>query len=291
MRECSVICALARATGALTKPHVDNPRLDAEVLLSWVLGVDRHYLYLDRDKQLKPEELEAYRKAVARRAAGTPLHYITGYREFMALEFAVSPAVLIPRPETEILVEHAAVFLNRRASRLRRAVDLGTGSGIIAVCLARMVEDVIVWAVDSSSAALDLAAKNARRLGVADKITFIEGDLFKPLERHLKPGFVVDVVVSNPPYIPTGDMPKLPTDVQAEPGRALDGGPDGLAFYRRIVPGAMPFLAEGGMLALEVGYGKADSVAGMLQECGYHDITVKKDYAGIERVVSGIVKA
>jgi release factor glutamine methyltransferase len=286
MRNSSIINVLADAANRLKAPHVNNPRLDAEVLLAWVLKTDRHRLYLEKERELSFDELVAYDSAVSQRYAGSPLQYITGFKEFMGLEFAVAPGVLIPRPETEILVEHAALYLSG-LNKPRSVLDLGTGSGAIAVCLARLVENVKVYAIDLSETALKTAEGNACRLKVADKITFLKGDLLEPLKDSKFDGLVFDVIVSNPPYIPSGDMSELPADVRMEPETALNGGMDGLDFYRCIIPEALRFLAYGGMLAFEVGAGQAQTVAQIMRDHKYFNINVIKDFSGFERVVSG----
>lgn len=258
---------------------IDNPRLDAEVLLSHILGKDRLYLYTNFDQPLTPEELASFREAVKRRAIRMPVAYITGYKEFMGLDFAVSPAVLIPRPDTEILVEAA---LARLADKPEPAIaDLGTGSGAIIVSILTKLVAASGMAVDVSAAALAVAEENAARHEVGARLGFYLGDLFGPLA-----GKKFDAILSNPPYIPDADIAGLSAEVRQEPYQALAGGNDGLNFYRRIVTQAAGYLKPAGFLALEVGIDQAglvgtlaDAASGLTLEA------IIKDYAGIERVV------
>ncbi|HHY36301.1 MAG TPA: peptide chain release factor N(5)-glutamine methyltransferase, partial [Firmicutes bacterium] len=262
--------ALRAGTGFLKASRLaDNPRLDAEVLLRYLLGISRTELYRDLDEDLPALVLSRYRELLARRAAGEPLQYLTGEREFMGLDFRVTPAVLIPRPETEIVVETALELARQELSPAKdkplTLVDLGTGSGAIAVSLARFLPGARVYGVDISGAALAVAWENARRHGVADRITLCCGDFLTPLAAV---GLFsrVDLLVSNPPYIPRGDLDNLPREVRVfEPRRALDGGEDGLEFYRRLAAGAPAFLRPGGWLVLEVGQGQAAAVRGLLE--------------------------
>ncbi|MDR3589094.1 MAG: peptide chain release factor N(5)-glutamine methyltransferase [Negativicutes bacterium] len=258
---------------------VESPRLDAEVLLSHILGKDRLYLYVNFDQPLQAGELAAFREAVKHRATRVPVAYITGRKEFMGLGFAVTPAVLIPRPDTEVLVEAALNLLKDTGEP--RILDLGTGSGAIIVSLLSKLAGACGVAVDISPEALAVAAKNAAVLGVADRLTMEQGDLFAPVA-----GRTFDAIVSNPPYISAGDLAGLAPEVRREPALALDGGADGLAFYRRIVAGAGARLSQEGFVALEVGAGQAPAVAALAGEAsGLGPAAIIKDYAGIERVV------
>lgn len=258
---------------------IENPRLDAEVLLSHILGKSRLYLYTNFDQPMTQGELASFREAVKRRAMRIPVAYIIGSKEFMGLDFAVSPAVLIPRPDTEILVEAA---LARLSDKPEPAIaDLGTGSGAIIISMLAKLVDGSGVAVDISAAALAVAQKNAVRHGVDSRLEFRQGDLFGPLT-----GKKFDAILSNPPYIPEADITGLSAEVQQEPYQALAGGKDGLDFYRRIVTHAAGYLKPEGFLAVEVGINQAglvgalaDAASGLVQEA------IIKDYAGIERVV------
>ncbi len=258
---------------------IDNPRLDAEVLLCHILGKDRLYLYTHFDQPLTPEELAAYRQAVKQRAMHIPVAYINGYKEFMGLDFQVNQAVLVPRPDTEILVEAA---LERLSSAKAPAVaDLGTGSGAIIVSILVKLNAAVGTAVDISAAALDIAAENAERHGVADRLSCLQGDMLLSLA-----GKQFDALLSNPPYIPDGDIAGLSQEVRQEPRLALAGGTDGLDFYRRIVAQGADYLKPGGFIAVEVGIDQAVAVAQLANAASCLKAeTIIKDYAGIERVV------
>lgn len=258
---------------------VDNPRLDAEVLLSHVLGQNRLYLYVHFDQPLIKEELSAYREMVKTRVNGAPVAYITGKKEFMGLEFAVTPDVLIPRPDTEILVE--AVMNRLRGIENPDVLDIGTGSGAIFVSLLAKVPNAAGIAVDISAAALTVAAANGARYLQGRRMDFRQGDLFSAVE-----GYRFDGIVSNPPYIPDGDISSLAAEVRREPRLALAGGEDGLDFYRRIVKESPGYVKPGGFVALEVGVYQAQAVAAMANKEGCFTVEeIIKDYGGIDRVV------
>lgn len=258
---------------------VASPRLDAEVLLSHILGKDRMYLYVNFDQPLEPTELAAFREAVKKRAQRVPVAYITGRREFFGLSFAVTPAVLIPRPDTEVLVEAAQGRLQGRTSPL--VLDIGTGSGAIIISLLHKLPEARGTAVDISNEALTVARANAGRLGVGDRLELMRGDLFAPVADR-----VFDAIVSNPPYIADADLAHLEPELRCEPQAALAGGADGLDFYRRLVGGAAALLAPGGFLAVEVGAGQAPQVVALTTPASdLAPAEIVKDYAGIERVV------
>ncbi|HWR42578.1 peptide chain release factor N(5)-glutamine methyltransferase [Sporomusa sp.] len=258
---------------------IDNPRLDAEVLLSHILGKDRLYLYTNFDQPLTPEELAAYRDTVKRRAVRAPVAYITGYKEFMGLNFTVSPAVLIPRPDTEILVE---TVLGRLAAAQDPCIaDLGTGSGAIIISILTKLTTAMGVAVDISTDALAVTKENAVRHGVAERLELHQGDLLAPLS-----GRKFDVITSNPPYIPDRDIAGLSAEVRQEPRLALAGGSDGLDFYRRIVAEGAAYLNPGGFIAVEVGINQAGPVAALANPVSsLKTEAIVKDYAGIDRVV------
>ena len=277
---------------------IENPRLDSEVLLSHLLKLDRVGLYLNYDRLLSKEELSSFREMVKRRGGREPLQYITGHQEFWSLDFKVTPDVLIPRPETEILVEEAIKVVSGQGSGASESrspiiLDLCTGSGCIAVSLAKEFENAVVYAVDISDAALKVARENSERHGVKDRVTFLSGDLYKafenrpPITDH-RP-LLFDLVVSNPPYVKSEDIPNIQPEVRDyEPRMAVDGGPEGLDFYKRIVSGAPAHLLSGGWLMVEVGEGQAATVSEMMKNTGsFESISTAKDLAGIDRVVKG----
>jgi release factor glutamine methyltransferase len=255
---------------------IENARLEAEWLLCAATGLDRVGLYLNYDKPLNREELTAFRQMVARRARREPLQHILGSQEFCGLEFRVSPDVLIPRHDTETLVEEAL----RRAPGAARVLDIGTGSGCIAVSLARRLPDARVSAIDISAAALEMARANAQAHGV--EVEFLHGSLLEPVA-----GRCFDLIVSNPPYIASADIHLLEPEVRnGDPRLALDGGPDGLDIYRRLIPASLEHLEPGGWLLLEVGMGQARDVAEMFRMAdGYGQVVSSCDPGGIERVV------
>lgn len=258
---------------------LDSPRLDAEVLLSSVLKKDRIFLYVHFDEPLMAEELAAYKALIKRRVAREPVAYILGHREFMKLDFKVDRSVLVPRPDTEILVQ---AVLDRLPEGGQRVADIGTGSGAIAISLAYYRPELRVTATDISAAALAVAGENAAALGVTERVEFAEGNLLEPLTGKYA------AVVSNPPYVSKADMEALMPEVKNwEPHGALYGGPDGLDFYRQLAKESGNYLEPGGLIALEVGLGEAALAAGMLEENGFSEIEIKRDYAGIERVVMG----
>lgn len=268
---------LQKAEGFLRERGSSTPRLDAQLLLAHVLGCDRVRLYLDFEKPLREEELGAFRSLVRRRANREPLAYILGQREFWSLAFKVDPRALIPRPDSETLVEEAArLFAVHPPTRI---ADIGTGSGCLAAALASLFPHATGVAVDVDPEALALARENLAMLGIGDRIETREGHLLEPLA-----GETFDLIAANLPYIPSGDLPRLPPDVLFEPRRALDGGPDGLALIREIVASVRPHLRPGGVLLLEVGAGQAETVRNL---CAVHGkVHTRQDTAGIERVVA-----
>lgn len=257
---------------------IEGGRRDAELLLGETLTLDRVGLYLNFDRPLLAEELAAFRQRVERRARREPLQYILGRCEFWSLPFVVTPAVLIPRPDTEVLVEEAL----KRLPSGGRVLDVGLGSGAIAVALAHERSDALVAGIDASPEALVVAQQNAAANGLAARVNFRHGDLF-----HLEGG-PYDLIVSNPPYIAAGEMAELMPEVRDfEPQRALVAGTDGLACYRALLPGALAQLAAGGWLLVEVGAGQAAAVRELFAVAGYGEIFTTCDFAGIERVVGG----
>ncbi|MPN09934.1 Release factor glutamine methyltransferase [bioreactor metagenome] len=258
---------------------VDNPRLDAEVLLSHILGKDRLYLYVNFDQPLQPAELTAFRDAVKRRAARQPVAYIIGSKEFMGLDFKVTPAVLIPRPDTEILVETAISRLENIDTPC--VLDIGTGSGAIIISVIAKLKSAQGAAVDISNEALAVAADNARCNGAAERLQFYQGDLFNPVV-----GQKFDAVLSNPPYIPNEEIAGLEPEVRREPKLALAGGKDGLDYYRRLIDQGPAYLKPGGFMAFEVGIGQAALIADLAAKNRVLQVVeIVKDYAGIDRVV------
>ncbi|MBL8949839.1 MAG: peptide chain release factor N(5)-glutamine methyltransferase [Myxococcaceae bacterium] len=269
---------LGWTTQHFEKADVDAPRLTAELLLAHTLKLDRVRLYTELDRPLHKDELAAYRALIQQRSAGEPTQYLTGQKEFYGRRFAVDSRVLIPRPETELLVE--AVVKRLKPARV---LDLCTGSGCIAVTIACELPEASVWAVDLSGGTCAVARFNADALGAGARVTVLEGDLFGAVPTGAK----FDVIVSNPPYVKTGELKTLQREVQREPKLALDGGADGLDVVRRIAAEAQGWLKAGGSLALEIGDGQGDSVRDILMRAGYHDVVIERDLARLDRLAFG----
>jgi release factor glutamine methyltransferase len=264
---------------------VDNARLDAELLLAEVLGLTRTQIYTSFERPLAPAEVDRFRELVRRRAAREPVAYITGRREFWSLDFAVDRRVLVPRPETELVVEIAVDALRARGSNGAGllAADIGTGSGAIAVAIAKELPDARVIATDRSEAALEIAPANASRHGVDGRIEFRTGDGCAPLAG----AGPFDVIASNPPYVRKAEIATLAPEVREwEPKWALESGPEGMDVTQPMVEDAFELLAPGGSLVVEVGTQSA-----LVRDCfmrrGYDAVTVRRDLAGLERVVTG----
>ncbi len=259
-------------------PHRDRARRDAETLLLHLLGKNRAWMLAHLDDELGYEWSEQYIALLERRLAGEPMQYIFGEAEFYRLPFRVTPDVLIPRPETEHVVEKVLELAKSFAAP--RIVDVGTGSGAIAVALAHELPAAIVTATDLSAAALNVAQENAQRNGVAERVRFLEGDLLAPVA-----GEQFDMVVSNPPYVSVADRASLAVEVRDyEPQQALFAGADGLDVYERLIPLAFAALAPGGYLALEIGHGQEPPVGALLGEAGFESISFTPDLQGIPRV-------
>ena len=262
-----------------------NARLDAEMLLCHALGRNRAWLITHIHDAFGDEVRTLFESTVDRRATREPLQHIIGTQEFWGLEFLVTPDVLIPRHETELIIESSLAFIRDRGTP-QRIVDLCTGSGCIAVSLAKELPRAQVFATDRSAKALDIARQNARVHDVADRIRFFEGDLFGPLEELDIQG-QVDIIVSNPPYVSAGELSTLQAEVRDfEPEMALIAGPEGSEFHERIISAAPGYLRQRGALIMEMGVDQAVRVAGMIRENGqYGQYEILKDLAGIERVI------
>lgn len=264
---------------------IESPRLDAEVLLAHVLEKQRIYLYVHFDEPLQPGELAAYREMIKKRVLRVPVAQILGEKEFMGLTFKVTADTLVPRPDTEILVQAAVDRLRAMAGEEPlRFADIGTGSGAICLSVLHYLSDTVADTVDISPAARAVAEENAASLGLADRVTFHTGDLLQPLS-----GISFAAILSNPPYIPEADIATLAPEVRLkEPHTALSGGQDGLDFYRRLAKEAPAMLVPGGFTAFEVGIHQAGDVTDLLKANPLIDRTeILPDYAGIDRVVVG----
>ena len=276
---------LSHGVQRLVAAGIQSARLDAEVLLGHVLALTREQLIAGLALPLRTEQVRRYETLLTRRLQREPVAYITERQEFWSLNFLVTPAVLIPRPETERLIEVSLMLASDLCSdKPLSVIDIGTGSGAIAVSLAKELVAARIWATDISPAALAIAHNNASLNGVADRITFLCSDLLMSLPAGTGP---MDLMVSNPPYIRRDQYPTLEPEVgQWEPRAALDGGADGLDFYRRIAAQAVPFLAPNGVVVLEIGAEMGREVAALFNDTScYSDVAIFQDYAGRDRVV------
>ncbi|MGC1106571.1 MAG: peptide chain release factor N(5)-glutamine methyltransferase [Candidatus Acidiferrales bacterium] len=283
--EVTVRSALRDAMGRLQEMQVPSFTLAAELLLMHTLGRDRAWVYSHPEASLDGEASRKFFELVAQRASGVPTQYLTGKQEFWGLEFEITPAVLIPRPETEHVVEVAMERLGeeRRKENLRIA-DIGTGSGCIAVALAHELRGAEILATDISGAALEIARRNAKRHGVSERIRFVECDLLDAAaaeERRF------DLIVSNPPYVARAEELQLPKEVREhEPREALFGGVTGPEIYARLIAEAAQHLRSGGLLVVEIGYGALEAVRPIFDNASWKEIRVTNDLAGIPRIIS-----
>jgi len=278
--------ALSEGRAALAEAAaVGTSALDASLLLAEVLNTSRSSLLAADSRPLDEASLAAFRELLKRRLAGECVAYIVGSKEFYGLDFQVTPAVLVPRPDTETLVEASLDEIAKLAktNQTVRVVDLCTGSGAIAIALKHSVPELEVWAADISAEALAIARANAARLLPADAIHFCHGDLFGALGADGALAF--HLIVSNPPYVPAAEIAGLAPEVRGEPHIALDGGDDGLAVIRGIISGAPQFLCPGGALLLEADPRQMGQITALLQQTGFTDIQTRRDLSGAERVI------
>lgn len=274
---------LASMQTFLTSRHVDSARLDAEVLLSHVLQVDRIYLYTHFDKPITSDERDILRACIKRRAMHEPIAYICGHKEFYSRAFKVTHDVLIPRPETEHVVESVLGWVGTRIDAPLRVLDVGTGSGALAITLAKELPNALVFATDISDSALAIARDNAQTHGVLERMHFAQGDLFAALDAA---GAPFDIIVSNPPYIAQAIAQTLPEDVvRYEPATALFGGHDGLSILRRLCAEVHRYAAAQSCLAIEIGFDQADAVRALLRGDAWGHTDVVFDLQGHPRVV------
>lgn len=287
----TVLDVLRWTTSRFEERQLATPRLDAEVLIAAALGLPRVQLYVQFERPLDATELGAIREHVRRRQAGDSVAYIVGHKEFFGLDFAVDNRVLVPRPDTETLVDEALARLRERPAVEAAGgevpsppvvADIGTGSGAVIVALGKQFPVSRRFAVDQSADALEVARTNAARHDVA--VDFLEGDLLEPLRAHGP----FDLLAANLPYIPSADIAALAPEVRAEPVAALDGGPDGLDLVRRLIVTAPALLTVGGALVLEIGAGQAEATADLCATAGFTDIRRRRDLGAIERVISAV---
>jgi len=290
LKEWHIVDLLKTTTDYFVSKQVDEPRISAELLLGYVISRSRLQLYLDHDSPVSGEELDRFRSLCRQRLAGCPVQYIIGEQFFFGLQFLVDERVLIPRPETELLVEHALESLGmtaRGGSVKATVLDIGTGSGCIAVTMAKLCPSLRVVAVDYSPDALAVARINAERHGVLSQVTFIQADLFEPYFTAKLPAAPYELIISNPPYIPRAEWEGLQREVrQFEPEVALTT-PQGSECYRVIASLAPLLLVSGGSLMFELHADGAAEVSELMAVQGFKEIKVLKDYSAIDRIISG----
>lgn len=275
--------ALTKGRQYLKEQQNPAAHLDARVLLTHVTGIDRTGLIMRNDQALTVDQQQHYQRLLQRRAQGEPVAYLVGHKEFMGLDFIVTPAVLIPRPDTEMMVETALKFFRANPDRPLLAIDVGTGSGAIAVSLAVLLAELQVYAIDISPAALGVTSQNTQRLGVKERVHIKLGNLLEPVLGDLVEK--VSIITANLPYIPSEDILTLMKDVKDfEPNLALDGGPDGLDLYRLLLPQAHKLLQPGGLLLMEIGPGQGQAALSILPLEQWQS-AVLNDLAGRERLV------
>ena len=277
----TVLSILKQSQSYLAAKGVENPRLEAEVLLCAVLKCERIKLYVDFERPLTAGEVAKYRTYIAQRGTRQPVAYILGRKDFMGLELRITPACLVPRPETELLVEQAAHLIKNVGPKQPKLLDLGTGSGAILIALLTLLPEALGIGSDISPAALAVAKENALNLGVKERCGFVVSDLFGQLPRSR----TYDAIISNPPYVRRGDLPGLDPEVRKEPLQALDGGIDGLDFYRRLTKEVPRHLSAAGLLAMEIGAEQGEAVKALCYDAGLKAAAVKKDLAGLDRMV------
>ena len=277
-----VLDVLKDVEESLGRRGIEDSRLEGEIFLSNMLKCKRLDLYLNENK-LNSRQISKVKDFLCCRSTRRPLQYIIKEAEFMGLKLYVSAGAFIPRPETEILVEQAISAAKNIKARPLKILDIGTGSGNIAIALTKYITSCKIIGLDISKKALSVAKKNARHNGAGGLIKFIKSDLFESIE---KLDIKFDIIVSNPPYIPSGDMPALQTEVLSEPAQALDGGVDGLDYYRKIIAGAPLHLKSDGFLIMELGFGQSSEVSDLIKRSGFLRLNkIIKDYSGINRVI------
>ena len=280
--DVTVLEVIQKSSEFLAKKGVDSPRLQVELLLAHVLKLQRMKLYLSFDRVLSAAELDALRELIVRRGNREPLQHIVGTTSFCGLEMKVNSSVLVPRPETEILAELGWKFLATVTTHAPTALDFATGSGCLAIALAVHAPTAIIHALDISSDAIAIAQENAAQNKVSERIVFHQSDGFGVLPKELR----FDLIVSNPPYIPTSEIPTLDPEVRDfDPRMALDGGEDGLQFYRQLATSASPFLAPGGKMMMEFGDGQAGAISDIFRQHKWTVEAIVKDYTQRDRIL------
>ena len=274
---------LNRTDKFLSERGIESSRLDAEVLLADLLDMERINLYVKYDYPLRNSELKAYRERIKKRAKRIPAAYIIGKKEFMSLEFEINSSVLIPRPETENLVEEVINYCRENDLEDAQIIDVGTGSGAAAVSLAHYLPDAKIVGADISEAAVKTARKNAEKFDLCERLSMVKSDLLEGFISRDISG--IDIIISNPPYISTEEMEELPPEVKNEPRSALEAGKKGLYYYKKLIPQSEKLLKDGGRIFLEIGSSQAADVKNIFSE-KWSQIEVIKDYAELDRIIS-----
>ena len=264
-----------------------NPTLDSVLLLSYLLNVDKIYIYTHGREEVSSEIVDKFFSFVEKRREGYPMNYILKEKEFMGLKFYIEEGVLIPRPDTEILVEYILNMIEEKfGSSPLNIVDIGAGSGCISLSLAWYIKNAFVYSIDRDDKALKLTGENIKRLGLSSKVKLLKSDLFEGIKSLQLEG-KIDIIVSNPPYIPPKVIETLQPEVKDyEPRGALDGGEDGLCYYRRIIPDSKVYLKNNGIVAFEIGFDQEDVRNIFLRE-GFSNVDILKDLQGLDRVIVG----
>jgi len=270
----------------LSRTFLESPDIDAKVILSELLGISPGQLFLKYPETISHDTLRTYQGMVKRRSQFEPVAYIVGKKNFLGFDFNVDKRVLIPRPETELLVETCNELIQKYELLAPKILEIGTGSGCIAISLAKFNPNSSILATDISKDALDVASQNAVLAKVNEQISFVQNDLFNGFSRDYKGYF--DIIISNPPYVPTSDWGSLSPDVLYEPRQALVGGPDGLFFINRIIRQGVPFLQPKGIILLELGIGQGGKAKQLMESQSYFKVDIRKDYSGIERIIHGM---
>ena len=279
---------LNRSDQFLADKGIESSRLDAEVLMADLLDMERINLYVKYDYPLKSDEIDTYREMIKKRAKRIPVAYITEKKEFMSLVFKIKEGVLIPRPDTENLVEAVIDYCQDNELQSPQIIDVGTGSGAIAVSLAHYLSQARVVGVDLSKKALTVARQNMEKHELSERMSILKSDLLKEfIKREIKG---IDIIVSNPPYISEEEMEELPPEVKREPKTALEAGKEGLDYYRRLIPEAEGVLKNGGKIFLEIGYNQAEAVKNLFG-AKWSEVKVRKDYAENDRIISALFQA
>lgn len=276
---------LEKGFKSLSKTERKSPRLESELIVMHLLDVDKAYLYTHPNRIVSIEIVDKFKELIEKRKEGYPIQYILKNQEFMGLDFHVTEGVLVPRPDTEILIEYIIKFARKSDKEKFNILDIGTGSGAISLSLAYYIENSYIYSVDISEKAIKIARKNKKKMKLEDKVKLITKDVlqgFPEIDEKM------DIVVSNPPYIPSRDIDSLQIEVSKyEPRLALDGGDDGLIFYRYITEKAKEKLIDNGLLCYEIGYDQGESVKNIMKDNGYKEILILKDLQGRDRAVIG----